>query len=105
METAIRIADISGGSKYKLLHIIHSFDLDADAYAKMMVYLVGIEAFVKASKEKEIKTFEKIIRNAITRVIGNHRFIDTLTNAYIKGCSDMNESPFYDAWLLTKNKD
>lgn len=104
LETAIRIADISGCSKYKLLHIVHSFDLDADTYAKMMVYLVGIEAFVKASKEKDIKTFEKLIRNAITSVIGNHRHIDTLTNAYIKGCSDMNESPFYDAWLLTKNK-
>lgn len=104
LDLSIRLSDLSGYEKYNLLKIMHSDDNTSDMYAKMMVYFIGIDAFAKASKEKDLKLFEKEIRDAIIKKIGNDIHMDTLVNAYIKGCSDMNVSPFYEAWLITKNK-
>ena len=104
LDSAIRNANISGYAKYNLLSKIHTFELNPDSYAEMMVYLIGIDLFMKASMEKEIKAFEKIIRNGIIKIIGNNDRLDTLINAYIKGCSNMNALPFYETWLLRINK-
>lgn len=104
LESSILKADLSGYEKFNLLKIMHSDDNTSEMYAKMMVYLIGFDAFEKASKQKDLKLFEREIRDAIVKKIGEGIHMDTLINAYVKGCSDMNVSPFYDAWLITKNK-
>lgn len=102
LNAAIRGADISGASKVKLLNDINTLEFEPNSFAKMMVHFIGFEPFLNASKEKDIKLFENLIKIAIINIVGKDLHIDTLISAYIKGCSNMNTSPFYDAWLSTK---
>lgn len=98
---AVQCAKISGKAKFDILsYISDTLELSSDSYAKIMVLFIGIEPYLKAYKEKDIKVFNKIIVDAISKVIGNHKHKATLINAYVKGCSDMNQIPFYDAWLI-----
>lgn len=97
----IRHTDMSGKTKFELLSFLtNTQELTSDSYARMMVLFIGTEPFLKAYKEKDIKIFDKIITDAISKAIGNHKHKSTLINAYVKGCSDMNQLPFYDAWLV-----
>lgn len=98
---AVQWTNISGKAKFDILSVVTDTpELSSDSYAKIMVLFIGVETFLKAYKEKDIKVFNKMIANAISNVIGNHEHMTTLINAYVKGCSDMNEIPFYDAWLI-----
>lgn len=104
LDRAIRMSNISGMAKIALLRYISMEKLTVDLFTKMMVDFVGIGPFIEASKEKEIKMFEYIIQNAIKVKVSNNIHLETLVNAYIKGCSNMNCFPFYDAWLINKSK-
>jgi hypothetical protein len=104
LSNTIMGANISGKAKYNLRYLIDNSELESDSYAKMMVYIVGVEPFMKAYKEKDIKVFDRIITDAVIKTIGKNIHLETLINAYVKGCSDMNTAPFYEAWLCSRTK-
>lgn len=104
LSKAITGSNITGQAKFNLLSCLKETELTSDSFARMMVYFVGVEPFLKAYKEKDIKVFNRVISDAVSKVIGDNIHKETLINAYVKGCSDMNATPFYEAWLFSKNE-
>lgn len=92
-------------SKKEFIDIIREVDeISVDECAKLFVLHIGTTLFEIASKEKSLVQMNNVLRKGVARKIGiNDGRIDTFINMYIKGCSLMNISPFYEAWLAETN--
>ena len=68
--------------------------------AKILVIYVGESLFARASKADNIIDFNFIIEQGLEKIEGIDRSnVQTFLNMYVKGCSLMNKTSFYENWL------
>ncbi|MCI5670134.1 MAG: DUF87 domain-containing protein [Bacilli bacterium] len=97
---------ILSSSKFKIKRLISdASEVNPEICSMAFVYFVGENVFIEASKRENLIEFNKFIKSSLSsfgsNVISDH--IETFMNMYIKGCSIMNATPFYDAWLEQTN--
>lgn len=95
-----------GQSKKQLIDFLRGADeITNEDCAQLFVMLIGVMLFDKAAKEKTLSEMNNVLKSGILKIIGNDDpRIDTFVSMYVKGCSCMNVSPFYDVWLAETNK-
>lgn len=97
--------DISGYRKIQLMSILSDDQSSTEEIcAKIFVLIVGEKLFLKASKLNELHLFNNFIRSGLKRIVGNDGNIDIYLDMYIKGCSLMNKTAFYENWLIQNSK-
>ena len=76
-------------------------NLDAQTLVpRIFVLYVGEKIFLYASKLNNIEEFNYTIENKLKKIDGiDSSNIESFLNMYIKGCSIMNKTNFYDNWL------
>ena len=88
-------------TKYQLDKIINDEELSTDTIAKLFVLIIGENAFLTASKAETLSGFNDYLQNYFAKheesAVSNR--ISICINMYVKGCSLMNNTPFYDSWL------
>ena len=92
---------VSGSSLVKIITLLQDDNLDAQTLVpKIFVLYVGEKIFLHASKLNNIEEFNYTIENKLKKIDGiDSSNIETFLNMYIKGCSIMNKTNFYDNWL------
>lgn len=79
-----------------------------DDVAFIFATMIGIEIFESAKSLSDISLFNAKITRSLSDTLGlaNDERMNVYVNMYMKGCSRMSETPFYEGWLeLTlKNK-
>lgn len=97
-------SNISGYKKIKLSNILSEEEAAPELLcAKILVHYIGENLFVKASKQNEMEQFNEILRSGLLRVSGiNYNNVDIFLDMYVKGCSFLNKTAFYENWLLQK---
>lgn len=93
-----------GLSGYRIIRIMNLLDDDEievdELCAKILVIYVGESLFVRASKADNIADFNFIIEQGLEKIEGIDRInVQTFLNMYVKGCSLMNKTNFYENWL------
>lgn len=96
--------DLSGHKKIKVMSLLSdSYTSTEDLCAKIFVSIVGESIFIKASKLNDLLLFNNYISSKFKRFKDfDFENVDTFIDMYIKGCSLMNETAFYENWLLQK---
>ena len=92
---------VSGSSLVKIMTLLQDDNLDAQTLVpRIFVLYVGEKIFLHASKLNNIEEFNYTIENKLKKIDGiDSSNIETFLNMYIKGCSIMNKTNFYDNWL------
>lgn len=92
---------VSGSSLVKIITLLQDDNLDAQTLVpRIFVLYVGEKIFLHASKLNNIEEFNYTIENKLKKIDGiDSSNIETFLNMYIKGCSIMNKTNFYDNWL------
>ena len=93
-----------GISGYRIIRIMNLLDDDEigvdELCAKILVIYVGESLFARASKADNIIDFNFIIEQGLEKIEGIDRSnVQTFLNMYVKGCSLMNKTSFYENWL------
>lgn len=93
-----------GLSGYRVIRIINLLNDDnigaEELCAKILVAYVGESLFEKASKTNNIADFNLVIERELEKIEGIDRInVQTFLNMYVKGCSLMNKTSFYENWL------
>lgn len=98
----IEKSNISGYKKIKIASLLTENDTTTELLcAKILVLYIGENLFVKASKKNEIELFNETLRAGLIRISGiNYNNVDVFLDMYIKGCSSLNKTAFYENWLL-----
>lgn len=98
---------LSSSTKFKIKRLVSdAAEIDPDICSKAFVYYIGEGLFNDASKKNNLKEFNEYIYSTLLKLNSNiisaqtHSFM----NMYIKGCSLMNSTPFYNEWLMQTNK-
>lgn len=96
--------DLSGHKKIKILSLLSDGNTPTEELcAKIFVSLIGESIFIKASKLNDLLLFNNYISSKFKRFEGvNFENVDTFLDMYIKGCSLMNSTAFYENWLIQK---
>lgn len=97
----IRAIGLSGYRIIRIMNLLNEEELGADELcARIFVSYVGETLFVRASKANKIEDFNYIIEQGLEKIEGIDRInVQTFLNMYVKGCSLMNKTGFYDNWL------
>ena len=92
---------LSGYRVIRIINLLNDDNLGADELcAKILVAYVGETLFERASKADNIADFNLIIEQGLEKIEGIDRInIQTFLNMYVKGCSLMNKTSFYENWL------
>lgn len=92
---------LSGCRMIKIINLLNDDNLEAnDLTAKIFVVYIGEKLFEKASMVNNISDFNLIIEQGLEKITGIDRNnVQTFLSMYIKGCSLMNKTNFYDNWL------
>lgn len=92
---------LNGYSVIRIINLLSDDSIDADELtAKIFVIYVGESLFGRASKADNIADFNYIIKQKLEKIDGIDRFnVQTFLNMYVKGCSLMNKTSFYESWL------
>lgn len=92
---------VSGSSLVKIITLLQDDNLDVQTLVpRIFVLYVGEKIFLHASKLNNIEEFNYTIENELKKIDGiDSSNIETFLNMYIKGCSIMNKTNFYDNWL------
>lgn len=96
--------DLSGHKKIKIISLLSDSNTPTEELcAKILVSLIGETIFIKASKLNDLLLFNNYISSKLKRFEGiNFENVDTFLDMYIKGCNLMNNTAFYENWLLQK---
>lgn len=96
--------DLSGHKKIKIISLLSDGNTPTEELcAKIFVSLIGESIFIKASKLNDLSLFNNYISSKFKRFEGvNFENVDTFLDMYIKGCSLMNSTAFYENWLIQK---
>lgn len=102
-------SNLPGSIKITLLDKLANISkLTRDISADLFVDIIGMSAFQKMSKQKEIRSMNIILRNAVQRVIDKHGagHLETFERMYVYGADIRNESQIFEKWseLTLKNK-
>lgn len=102
MRCMLKNSSFSGKKKARMLELIEKDDtVTSDICAKMFVHVVGENLFLSASKKSSLQEFNKVIRFGLESLAskGVSGHMEAFMSMYVKGCSLMNTSQFYDAWF------
>ena len=85
----------------KIIDLLEKDDIGADELcAKIFVTYIGENLFINASKASNLADFNYIIEKHLKKIEGIDRNnVHLFLNMYVKGCSTMNKTSFYDNWL------
>lgn len=79
-----------------------------DDVAFIFATMIGTEIFDSAKSLSDISLFDAKITRSLSDTLGlaNDERMNVYVNMYMKGCSRMSETPFYEGWLEStlKNK-
>lgn len=100
--SSIALLNMPNSVKYKIEQMSEEQStLSKDTIARAFVLIHGEEPFEKASKLSNIRDFNSSVRNTMLSskftIVREHA--DVFVNMYIKGCSLMNATSFYETWL------
>lgn len=92
---------LSGYRVIRIINLLNDDHLGADELcAKILVAYIGETLFERASKADNIADFNLIIERGLEKIEGIDRInVQTFLNMYVKGCSLMNKTSFYENWL------
>ena len=92
---------LSGYRIIRIMNLLNNDEIGADELcARIFVIYVGESLFIRASKADNIDAFNFIIEQGLEKIEGIDRNnVQTFLNMYIKGCSIMNKTSFYENWL------
>lgn len=96
--------DLASYRKVMIMKILSDDrSLEEELCAKMLFALIGEQLLAKASKLNDIKLFNSFITSGIKK-LGDIELENagTFLDMYVKGCSLMNNTAFYDNWLIKK---
>ena len=89
--------------KEKLYDVVTTDDV-----AFIFATMIGTEIFESAKSLSDISLFNAKITRSLSDTLGiaNDEGMNVYVNMYMKGCSQMSETPFYEGWLEStfKNK-
>lgn len=96
--------DLSGHNKIKVISFLSDSNIPTEELCtKIFVSIIGESIFIKASKLNDLILFNSYISSKLKQIEGvTLENIDTFLDMYIKGCSLLNNTAFYDNWLLQK---
>lgn len=96
--------DLASYRKVMIMKILSDDrSLEEELCAKILFALIGEQLLAKASKLNDIKLFNSFITSGIKK-LGDIELENagTFLDMYVKGCSLMNNTAFYDNWLIKK---
>lgn len=98
----IRLIGLSGCRVVRIINLVNNDKIGTDELCPLIfVAYVGEALFVRASRADDISAFNFIIKQALERIEGIDRSnVLTFLNMYVKGCSLMNKTGFYETWLV-----
>ena len=72
-----------------------------DDVAFIFATMIGTEIFESAKSLSDISLFNAKITRSLSDTLGlaNDERMNVYVNMYMKGCSQMSETPFYEGWL------
>lgn len=102
----IQSIGLSGQRMIKIINLLNNDNIEENELcAKIFVAYIGEKLFEKASKANNIADFNLIIEQGLKKIEGIDRNnVQTFLNMYVKGCSLMNKTSFYENWLMQNVK-
>lgn len=80
--------------------------LEPDICAEMMIVIVGTDLCMNAQRMKDVVRMNRFITQGMMKIPGVSQcgHMPTLLDMYMKGCSDLCATPFYEKWQLLNVK-
>lgn len=80
--------------------------LEPDVCAEMMTVIVGMDLCKNAQRMKDVGRMNHYITQGLLQIPGASQcgHMPALLDMYMKGCSDMSATPFYEKWQLLNVK-
>lgn len=99
--------ELSGSKRYAMIQITVGKDtLTSDECAEMLAVMAGTELYEKAMYKNDVAQMNRSILHGLSQLPEVARFghASTMLDMYMRGCSNLNASPFYEKWQLLNLK-